>query len=199
MSGAPERPDLSAAHRRPEARWWPVAVVLGTVVAVVTGGYVVAAALSVPAGPPVGVAGVVTVAPLSGWETSFEETVGDAVVVRLSRGSGSLDVIAVRPGVASTPEDLAIWYRDDVLSSQLDQLSVSDRLEPVVLHSGRPALRFGYIGVDEVSGGSVEGEVTLLLTASGAGVILDGFAAEGLLAFSIGDIRAMVGAAEVAP
>ena len=198
MSEGPDRVDLAPSMVRRERRWWPVIAALVTIAVVVLGGYVTAAALSEPAGPPVGVQGVVTVGPLSGWETAIEQPFADGAFVRLSRGSGSLDIVVVRAGISSTDEELAAWYRDQVLSVQLDELSVSDRLETARLDSGRAALRFVYIGVDGVSGGAVEGEVTLLVTSSGAGVVLDGFAPGGLLGFSISDIRTMVDAAEVA-
>src|SRR5207247_9668947 len=63
--------------------------VLGVMVVVVFGGYVVAGALSQPAGPPVTVAGGVRVSPLSGWEGAGRSA--EPPSVRLTRGSGNLD------------------------------------------------------------------------------------------------------------
>src|SRR5438034_11722138 len=77
--------------------------VLGVMVVVVFGGYVVAGALSQPAGPPGTVAGVVRVSPLSGWEVA--ERSAEPPRVRLTRRSGDLDLMVLpcrRP-----PEELA--------------------------------------------------------------------------------------------
>jgi hypothetical protein len=70
----------------------PVVVVALVIAIVVFGGYAVNGMLSSPTGPSVEVGGVVRVQPLSGWELvgRFEDPPG----VRLTRGSGSLDVVA---------------------------------------------------------------------------------------------------------
>ena len=202
-TGTPARPDLSTVALRPEARWWPTVAVLAVITVVVFGGYVVAAALSAPAGPPVGFAGVMSIRPLSGWEVAGEGqvpmTVGGselvAPFVRLTRGNGTLDMTLVEGGLDAG--QLASLYRDGVLASQLGQLSVSDRLEPIRLDSGASGVRFAYVGVRRDAGGSVEGEVTALVTPSGAGVVFDGFGPEGLLEFVRSDVQAMIEGAEV--
>jgi len=77
--------------------------VLAVMVVVVFGGYVVAGALSEPAGPPVTVAGIVRVSPLSGWEVAERSAAPPSV--RFTRGSGNLDVMVFL--FSGTPFDLA--------------------------------------------------------------------------------------------
>jgi hypothetical protein len=164
-------------------------IVLLVIVAVVAGGYVVYAALAEPAGPPVGVDGVVSVQPLSGWEVAGQGEVDDHAYTRLSRGGGTLDVVGWGP--ASSEASLASDYRS-VLESQLSQLQVSDELAPVVLEDATPGLRFRYVGVVADTGATVEGVVTSVLTPDGQGVVFDGWAPEGMLSFVDGDIETMV-------
>lgn len=167
-----------------------------TILVVVLGGYVVAAALSEPAGPVVGFRGSVAVRPLSGWvradpTSSFER----APSFQLTRGNGNL-VVSVRGHYAGEPEALAQEYRA-YLMEHLSQLSVSSTLEPVRLRSGQTGVRFAYIGVAADSGASVEGEVTVLVTASRHGIVFNGWAPAGLLSFVRSDVRTMVADAEV--
>lgn len=163
---------------------------------VVTGGYVIAAALSEPAGPPVGFAGVVSVRPLSGWQFAGRDRAGGAPFVRITRGNGNLDIVVVTPFDRSA-RTLATEYARQVLSVQLSQLSVSPHAEPVQLMSGIRALRYGYVGVVAETGASIEGEVTVLVTLSGQGVVFDGWAPEGLLSFVRSDLETMVDRAQV--
>lgn len=185
---SPRRPD-EAAPLAPAHRWLAPLVVLFVIVAVVAGGYVVFAVLAEPAGSPVGVAGVVSVQPLSGWEVAGQGRADGHEYVRLSRGSGTLDVVGWGP--ASDAGSLAIDYRS-VLESQLSQLQVSDDLESVVLKDGTSGLRFRYVGVVADTGATVEGVVTCVVTPDGQGVVFDGWAPEGMLSFVDGDIEAMV-------
>ena len=168
-----------------------------TILAVVLGGYVAAAALSEPVGQPVGIPGVVSVRPLSGWVfagggTSF----GGGPSVQLTRGSGNL-LVSVRDPYAGDPDTLAENYRDSVLSERLSQLSVSRNLEPVRLRTGLVAARFAYVGVIAETGTSVEGEVTVVVTPSGHGIVFNAWAPAGLLSFVRSDVRTMVDEAEV--
>jgi hypothetical protein len=175
-----------------------------TIVVVVLGGFVVAAALAGPAGPPLDVAGVVRVRPVSGWEVASRGTlqgtwetaggtVSDVPFARLTRGSASLD-LAVVPGFAGTPEDLARWYASEVLSQQLTQLSISDVRSTDATAAGA-AIRFAYLGVH---GTAIEGDVVVVVSARGTGVIFDAWAAQGALASSLDDVTRMIREAEVA-
>ncbi len=189
----PVRPDGSA--RRPERRrWLAPGLVLTTIVAVVLGGYVVFAMLAEPMGPPVGVPGVVTIQPLSGWEVAGEGSVEGRTVVRVSRGSGTLDIVDRGPAV--DPATLAAEFRG-VLRAQLTQLEVSNRLTPVELADGTPGVEFGYVGVVRDGGGSVEGTVTTVVTPGGVGVVFDAWSPEGMLAFVDGDIASMIDEAAI--
>jgi hypothetical protein len=171
-------------------------VVLGVMLVVVLGGYVVAAALAEPAGPAVVVGGAVAVRPLSGWELAARGTLGGNPFVRLTRGSGSLDIVAQVP-YTGTAESLATVYVSEVLSQQLNQLSVSRQPERIRLPSGLEAVRFGYVGVVAETGASVEGEVTAVVTPGAHGIVFDGWGPEGLLSFVRSDIESMVDEAVV--
>jgi hypothetical protein len=193
---APPRPDRQAGRRPTDRHWWPAFAAVAVIGIVVLGGYAVAGALAEPAGPPVGFRGVVSVRPLSGWSADEQLEVLGAPGIRLTRGGGNLDLIAV-PG-SETPELLAQRYADHALPSQLERVRVSDRLEPVALAAGVPAVRFEYIGVLTSSGASIEGQVTAAVTVDGDGVVFDGWAPQGLLPFVRDDIQTMVARAQVA-
>jgi len=186
----PLRPDESRPQRQPERRWWPTFAVMGVILVVVLGGFVTAAALSEPAGPPVTVGSVVTVQPLSGWATVTTAPRSGLPFARITRGGGNLDVVVI-PGYGGTAGGLAHDYVDRVLNQELTRLSVSEALEPVTLLDGTIARRFHYVGAND-TGQSVEGEVTELVTPSGDGVVFDGWAPEGLLSFVDGDLHTMV-------
>ena len=197
---APARPDASAWMRStaPVRRWWPVLAVAGVVLVTTLGGFVAAAALSVPAGPPVGVPGVVSVQPLSGWEPAAPGSAAGRPFVRLTRGSGTLAVVAWGP-FAGDAAALAAEVGDELLGESLERLSVSDRLTSVSLDGGTTGQRFTFVGIDADSGSAVEGEVTAVVSPEGQGVVFVGLAPEGLLAFVDGDLHTMVAAAVIGP
>jgi hypothetical protein len=171
--------------------------VVATILVVVLGGYVVAAALSEPVGPPVGISGAVGIRPLSGWVRADTTVAFDgAPSFQLTRGNGNL-VVSVREPYRGDPRTLAEAYRA-FLSTRLSQLSVSSTLEPIRLRSGQTGVRFAYIGVSADTGTSIEGEVTVFVTPSGHGVVFNGWAPAGLLPFVRSDVRTMVAEAEVA-
>lgn len=170
---------------------------VATIVVVVLGGYVVAAALSEPVGQPVGIPGVVSIRPLSGWIFANRGVGLDGgPFVQVTRGSGNLQV-TVRDPFRGDPQTLAERYRDEVLSDRLSQLSVSRSLESVRLDDGLSALRFAYVGVIAETGTSVEGEVTILVTISGHGIVFNAWAPAGLLSFVRSDVRTMITEADV--
>jgi hypothetical protein len=195
--GTPVRPDLPAeAHRSSRGGWATLAAVTA-ILAVVLGGYVAAAALSEPVGRPVGIPGVVSVRPLSGWAfAGGGTTFGGGSSIQLTRGSGNL-LVSVRDPYRGDPGALAQMYRDSVLSARLSQLSVSRSLESVRLRTGLVAARFAYVGVMAETGTSVEGEVTVVVTPSGHGIVFNAWAPAGLLSFVRSDVRTMVAEAEV--
>ncbi len=188
--GFPLRRDEAPGAQGEERRWLPSLWVLAVIAVVVLGGYITAAALSEPAGPPVGVQGAVSVRPLSGWELAQSDTVDGARFVRLTRGNGNLDILAFTAFVGA-PADLAQRYVDQVLGAELKQLSVSNHLQAVHLSSGRQGVRFSYVGVTSDSSESIEGEATAFMTSSG-GVVFDGWAPEGLLQYALGDVHTMI-------
>ena len=90
------------------------------ILVVVLGGYVVAAALSEPVGRPVGISGVVSVRPLSGWVFAGGGTpFGGGTSVQLTRGSGNL-LVTVRDPYRGDLGTLAGTYRDSVLSETIE-------------------------------------------------------------------------------
>jgi hypothetical protein len=190
VATAPSRPDTAPGARPPSRGSGATLAVLGVILVVVFGGFVTAAALSEPAGPPVGIAGVVSIRPLSGW------VVADTPngVPAMTRGSGNLETTVWLSGSADVRQ-LAERYKE-VLSGRLSQLSVSRQLSAVRLSSGLRGVRFGYIGVAAGTGTSIEGQVTVV-TASGHGVVFDGWAPAGLLSFVRSDIDAMIDQAAV--
>lgn len=170
---------------------------VATILVVVLGGYVVAEALFEPVGQPVGIPGVASIRPLSGWVSADGgSSFGDGPSVLLTRGSANL-LVTVREPRGQSPGAIAGRYVDEVLSQRLNQLSVSSSLETVRLRSGVSGVRFAYIGVIAETGTSVEGEVTVVVTASGQGIAFNAWAPAGLLPFVRSDVRAMVAEAEV--
>jgi hypothetical protein len=183
-----------AAPPAPAKIRWLSTIVLAAVLGVVVfGGYVAAGALSQPAGPPVTVAGVVHVQPLSGWELAVR--FGSPPGARLSRGSGNLDFAALPFNGSSL--DLVREYVNQVLEPGAQQLSVSKEAEPVTLRSGLSGVRIRYIGRFGKAQVSIEGEVTAIVSADGVGAIFDAWSSEGLLQYVIDDIHTMIDRAEI--
>jgi len=174
-------------------------------VVTVFGGFVAAETLPVPPVKSVSVGGVLTIRPLAGWELSRRESVpfpavaGDvrAEFAQLTRGNGALDLLAI-PAVGETSLDLAIAYRGTVLSRQLERLSVSDELEPIVLASGLEGVEFHYIGSMPGTGAAIEGSVVVAVSSSGNGVVFDGWAFQGQLELIAEELATMIDGAKVA-
>jgi hypothetical protein len=172
----------------------PVVVVALVIAIVVFGGYAVNGMLSSPTGPSVEVGGVVRVQPLSGWELvgRFEDPPG----VRLTRGSGSLDVVAAP--FSGSARDLAAQYVQGVLEPEADRLWVSSQAEPVQLASGLQGVRLAYFGRSRRSQTPIEGEITAVVSPTGVGVVFNAWGPTGVLRYITEDARAMMNAAEVA-
>jgi hypothetical protein len=171
----------------------------------VLGGFVVAGTLPEPELQAVGLGGVVTVHPLPGWEVVHRERInlpspsGGSLAgefAQLTRGSGALDVVAL-PGVGGDALELADLYASEVLSRQLERLSVSDRAEQILLRNGLQAVRFGYIGSEPRSGSPIEGSVTVVVSPSGNGVVFDGWAFQGQLELILDELASMTDSAEI--
>ncbi len=196
---APVRPDTSRSTRPPgtAARWLPASAVLGVLIVTSFGGFAVSAALSEPAGPPVSIPGEVSVQPLRGWEPTEAGVISGRPVVRVTRGSGTLAVVAWG-SVAGDPASLAIEVVEVLLRDQLDQLSVSEELSSVTA-GGLEGQRFTFVGIDRGTGVAVEGEITAVVTPAGRGVVFLALAPEGSLAFVDEDLRAMISMASLGP
>jgi len=183
------------APTRPRARGLvPTLVLAGVLVVTVLGGFAVGDLLTGPAGAPVSVADVVRVQPLSGWEPAgrFDDPPG----ARLTRGSGSLDFLAI--GFQGGPADLANEYVKQVLEPNAERLSVSRNVEAVRLRSGLTGVRVRYVGLFGRAQTPIEGEVTAVVSPSGVGAVFDAWAPQGLLPYVLPDMRTMIERAEVA-
>lgn len=194
ITAPPTRPDLAPGGGRPSRGGWATLVVLGVIVTVVLGGYVTGAALSEPSGSTVDVAGIVRVRPLSGWALADRGTVAGRPFVHLTRGNGNLVVVAFG-GPIEDVQTLAQGYAD-LRSARLSQLSVSQP-RTIRLGSGLAGVRFGYVAVVARTGTSIEGEVTVVVTPSGDGVVFDAWAPSGVLSFVSSDIGSMIEHAQV--
>ena len=187
---SPSRPDAAPGTVRRERRWLPTVAVALAVAVVVLGGYVTAGALTGAAGSAHLVGGVVTVRPASGWEPVGAP--GTSSAARFTRGSATLDVFT---GTAQgDARALADAYVEGSLDPSSSGLSVSPATEwrAVPMDGGLVGVRLGYSGVFDQSGVPIEGEITAVVTASGAGVVFDGWAPQGQLRFALEDMRAMV-------
>lgn len=200
------RPDASPRTGRPFRRWLPTGLVALVMSVTVLGGFVVAGTLPVPNVRSVALGGVVTVHPLPGWEVAHREQVSlpsasggiiPGEFAQLTRGNGALDLLAL-PDVGGGALALADLYAGEVLSHQLERLSVTHRVEQILLRSGLEAVRFGYIGSEPQSGSPVEGSVIVTVSPAGNGVIFDGWAFQGQLELIVEELTAMIDEAEVA-
>ena len=153
----------------------------------------------------VALAGVLTLRPLPGWEVVRREQatvplpsggVISGEFAQLTRGSGVLDLLALQ-GVGGGALELANLYAGEVLTSQLERLSVSDRVERITLPTGLEAVRFGYIGSQPQTGAALEGSVTAVVAPSGNGVVFDGWASQGQLELISEELDVMIARADV--
>lgn len=179
---------------RSRVSWLGPAAVLASLLAVAFGGHGVASVLEEPVGATVGIDGI-QIRPLSGWEDAGSGEVGGWRFVRVTRGTGNLDVSAQVPATSRDATVAAIDYVNDVLRGSLVRLSVSEGLEPVSVE-GRTGVRFAYAGVVADTRQPIEGEVTVVSSGRG-GVAFDAWTPEGQLAFALGDIDAMIDSATI--
>lgn len=175
-------------------RWIPVVVLVAVMTGVVTGGYVTSDALGETSGETVTVSSSVRITPLPGWELA--ERFGDPPGIRLTSGSTSLDVATIP--FTGSDVDLLASYVDEVLEPDAEQFQVSEEVEPIRLASGLTGTRIAYVGLFGDVQAPIEGEVTAVVSPSGAGVIFDGWAPAGQLQFEIDEIDEMIDRAEIA-
>jgi hypothetical protein len=200
----PARPDAPAGASRPRRRWLPTVIVAGVLLGTAFGGFVAAGALPQTTSRPLTLGGILTTRPLPGWAVARRQpvslpTIGGSIrgeFAQVTRGAGALDLLAF-PDAGGTPEDLAILYRDGVLSHQLERLAVSRELEPILLGNGLEGVRFHYIGSTPGTGAPVEGTVTAVVSPSGNGAIFDGWAFQGQFELLAEELATMVDGAEV--
>jgi hypothetical protein len=177
-----------------QRRWVPVVVLVAVVTGVVSGGYITSDALGETSGETVMVSASVRITPLPGWVLA--ERFGDPPGIRLTSGSTSLDVATIP--FTGTDVDLLASYVDEVLEPGAEQFQVSEEVEPIRLASGLTGSRIAYVGLFGDVQAPVEGEVTAVVSPSGAGVIFNGWAPAGQLQFEIDEIDEMIERAEIA-
>ena len=78
-----------------------------------------------------------------------------------------------------------------VLDARFAQVSIGESSV-----DGFERVRFGYVGISD-DGLAIEGVVAVVSGPSGDAAVFDGFAPKGSLGAAIGDLREMVGSAEV--
>jgi hypothetical protein len=183
-------PATPLRHRR----WIPVVVLVAVMAGVVSGGYVTSDALGETTGDTVTVSASVRITPLAGWELA--ERFGDPPGIQLTSGSTSLDVATIP--FTGTDVDLLASYIDQVLEPDAEQFQVSEEVEPVRLASGLTGTRIAYVGLFGDVQAPIEGEVTAVVSPSGAGVIFNGWAPAGQLQFEIDEIDEMIERAVIA-
>ena len=193
MSAGAEPAPLPAPPLR-QRRWIPVIALAAVLAAVTSGGYLTSDALGEVRGGAVAVGTSVRVTPFPGWELAGRSTDPDRI--RLTSGSTSLDVAAFP--FDGTDIDLLGWYVDNILEPDAEQFRVSEAVEPVRVASGLTGSRIAYVGLFGDVQAPIEGEVTAVVSPTGQGVILDGWAPAGQLQFEIDEIDAMIERAEIA-
>jgi hypothetical protein len=177
-----------------QRRWIPVVVLVAVMTGLVSGGYLTSDALGETSGETVIVSASVRITPLPGWVLA--ERFGDPPGIRLTSGSTSLDVATIP--FTGTDVDLLASYVGEVLEPDAEQFRVSEEVEPIRLASGLTGTRIAYVGLFGDVQAPVEGEVTAVVSPSGAGVIFDGWAPAGQLQFEIDEIDEMIERAEIA-
>ena len=175
-------------------RWIPVVVLVAVMAGVVSGGYVTSDALGETTGETVTVSSSVRITPLPGWVLA--ERFGGPPGIRLTSGITSLDVATIP--FTGTDVDLLALYMDEVLEPDAEQFQVSEEVEPVRLSSGLTGTRIAYVGLFGDVQAPIEGEVTAVVSPSGAGVIFNGWAPAGQLQFEIDEIDEMIEHAVIA-
>lgn len=192
MSAAAEPVTLPAPPLR-HRRWIPALVVAAVIVGVVSGGYLTSDALGRVGGETVVVSPSVSVTALPGWELAGR--VSDPTGIRLSKGSSSLDVATIP--FTGTDVDLLRAYVQKVVEPDAEQFRVSETVQQVRFDNGLTGARIAYVGLFGDVQAPIEGEVTAVVSATGSGVIFDGWAPSGQLQFAIDDVHTMVRGAEI--
>jgi hypothetical protein len=171
----------------------PVIVLMGVILLVVFGGYVVAAAIGVtPRGPTAGsrpmVVGQVRFEPQAGW-TLVQELPGENPAVVVGKGIGSLLVISYPSTDAATALDR---YVDEVLTPESLDVRISEAIQQVGLPWGGIALRRFYVGTFRENPTTLEGEITAFVLPSGEAVVFDGWAHRGSYQRFAADVQSMI-------
>lgn len=185
---APPPPPAPAPEKH--ARWLPLIGLVAVIAFVTLGGFLFSgsgaettfAPDEVEVGNPTPIAGGVVVSPAAGWEQA--QPSDDPPGIVLSNGTGWL--LAGVPSGSGTPQELLNFYVVTYLEPTASQLSVGT-VESFASPTGE-AVVASYVGVFDGVAVPIEGQVIAIVGASGVGVALDGWAAQG----SYGTVRDQV-------
>lgn len=196
----PEDPQAAAAPPVPpvdsfkERKWLPTILVFLITSGITLGGYFVAAALEDIDEQASVVVGPLTIHPPDGWEV-VQQLTSPVEGVQLTNGAGYANVF-----FGSFQGDSAGLYQEYMTllaasaSEGRDVEQFRYRLEPEPFSgpSGIQGARGFYIGSFEGLSAPIEGEVFAFVDAAGAGIVFDGYAAEGQYPAVADDIRELV-------
>ena len=163
--------------------------VFAFLIALVFGSALLTALPGAEAGPAVEVTQGLRVQPLSGWKEA-ERADGE---ILFTRGSGNLHV-ATETGASAGDEDRLItdYLSGLATAAKGGDIGVTDS-ETVTLPNGLRARRLHYQG--QFSNGSavtIQGEVTAVVSASGLGVVFNGFSSPDLQPYIEDDVHDMI-------
>jgi hypothetical protein len=141
-------------------------------------------------GSPVAIGSASQITPLGGWSVAELEGGG----LRLEKGFVAVDLFQV--DVDAGAAELAVSYVDEVLRPVADQLTAGD--PAVVADETGSAARLRYAGIFTGANGTIEGELTVVVTG-GRAVVADAWAPQGELAIRLDEVHEMLGTLEIGP
>ena len=146
-----------------------------------------------PVGVPVDIGNGVRVTPPSGW-VAVGSPMGQLPGVRFQRGAVTVDIAIV--SYSASPRELLIAYVSQVLDSASQDAKVSEPTN-VRAGNGRPTARSTYTASFKDIGTAVSGELSTQVSDNGIGIIVNGYAPQGQLAGSLGEVHEFVDTIEV--
>ena len=156
-------------------------------------GQVTSATTKVSLWSPVDIGNGVRVTPPSGW-VAVGSPMGQLPGVRFQRGAVTVDIAIV--SYSASPRELLIAYVSQVLDSASQDAKVSEPTN-VRAGNGRPTARSTYTASFKDIGTAVSGELSTQVSDNGIGIIVNGYAPQGQLAGSLGEVHEFVDTIEV--
>ena len=171
----------------------PALAVAVAIVAVALGGRVAANAMRDATRRTIGVEAAATVEVPRGWTEDAAGRTGDPARFVLTKGSAVVAMTVLDDAGVDLPTLMAAYEQRELAPRLLD-LAITDPV-PVTV-GGLPGLRLVYVG-RTVDRAQVEGVVMATVGPSGAGLVIDATAPEGVLASVADDIAAIAAGARV--